>query len=71
VIGIEENTALRVEDGRATVRGAGRVKLFRRDQPQCWFTPAQEVPHDRIPLLDGEKQQKPLIPALRRRNTTL
>jgi hypothetical protein len=25
-------------------------------------------PHDRIPLFDGEKQQKPLIPALRRSN---
>ena len=71
VIGIEENTGLRIEDGRATVRGAGRVKLFRRDQPPCWFTPAQEVPCDRIPLFEGEKQQKPLIPALRRRNTTL
>jgi dipeptidase E len=71
VIGIEENTGLRIEDGRATVRGTGRVKLFRRDQPPCWFTPAQEVPCDRIPLFDGEKQQKPLDPALRRRNTTL
>ena len=71
VIGIEENTGLRIEDGRATVRGAGRVKLFRRDQPPCWFTPAQEVPCDRIPLFEGEKQQKPLIAALRRRNTTL
>ena len=71
VIGIEENTALRIENGRATVRGTGRVKLFRRDQPPCWFTPAQEVPCDRIPLFEGEKQQKPLIAALRRRNTTL
>jgi hypothetical protein len=25
----------------------------------------------RIPLFDGEKQQKPLIPALRKRNTIL
>jgi dipeptidase E len=49
VIGIEENTALRVEDGRATVRGAGRVKLFRRDQPPCWFAPGQEVPLDKKP----------------------
>jgi len=46
VIGIEENTALCVEDGRATVRGAGRVKLFRRDQPPCWFAPGQQVPLD-------------------------
>ena len=44
VIGIEENTGLRIEDGRATVRGAGRVKLFRRDQPPCGFAPGQEVP---------------------------
>jgi dipeptidase E len=44
VIGIEENTALRIEDGRATVRGAGRVKLFHRDQPPRWFAPGQEVP---------------------------
>jgi hypothetical protein len=71
VIGIEENTGLRIEKGHATVRGTGRVKLFRRDQPPCWFTPAQEVSCDRISLLDGEKQQKPLIPALRRRNMTL
>jgi dipeptidase E len=44
VIGIEENTALRIEDGRATVRGAGRVKLFHRDQPPRWFAPGREVP---------------------------
>ena len=44
VIGIEENTGLRIEDGRATVRGTGRVKLFRRDQPPCGFAPGQEVP---------------------------
>jgi dipeptidase E len=43
VIGIEENTALRLKNGRATVRGGGRVKLFRRDQPPCWFAPGQEV----------------------------
>jgi uncharacterized oligopeptide transporter (OPT) family protein len=46
VIGIEENTALRIEDGRATVRGAGRVKLFRRGQPPYCFAPDQEVPLD-------------------------
>jgi dipeptidase E len=49
VIGIEENTALRVEDGRATVRGGGRVKVFRRDQTPCWFAPGQELPLDETP----------------------
>jgi dipeptidase E len=49
VIGIEENTALRLKNGRATVRGAGRVKLFRRDQPPCWFAPSQEVPLNEKP----------------------
>jgi dipeptidase E len=44
VIGIEENTALHVEDGRAIIRGAGRVKLFRRDEPPRWFAPGQQVP---------------------------
>jgi dipeptidase E len=44
VIGIEENTALRIENGRATVRGAGRAKLFCRGQPPRWFAPGQEVP---------------------------
>jgi dipeptidase E len=44
VIGIEEKTALRIEDGRATVRGVGRVKLFRRGQPPCYFAPGQEMP---------------------------
>jgi dipeptidase E len=44
VIGIEENTALRIEDGRATVRGTGSIKLFRRDQPPCWFAPDQQLP---------------------------
>jgi dipeptidase E len=44
VIGIEENTALRIEEGRATVRGTGRIKFFRRDHPPCWFAPGQQVP---------------------------
>jgi dipeptidase E len=49
VIATEENTALRIENGRATVRGAGRVKLFRRGRPPCWFVPGQEVPFEREP----------------------
>jgi dipeptidase E len=49
VIGIEEDTALRIENGRATVRGAGRVKLFRRDQPPCWFAPGQQLALDEKP----------------------
>jgi len=46
VIGIEENTSLRIEEGHATVCGAGRVKLFCRDQPPRWFGPGQELPLD-------------------------
>jgi dipeptidase E len=49
VIGIEENTALRIENGRAIVRGAGRVRLFHRGQPPRWFAPGQEVPFEREP----------------------
>jgi dipeptidase E len=49
VIGIEENTALRIENGHATVCGAGRVKLFRRDQPPCWFAPGQQLALDEKP----------------------
>jgi hypothetical protein len=36
-----------------------------------FFTGDARLPCHRIPLFDGEKQQKPLIPALRRRNTIL
>lgn len=37
VAGIEEGTLVRVEDGVATVLGAGRVKLFRRGRDPEWY----------------------------------
>jgi dipeptidase E len=37
VVGIEEGTGVRVEDGVATVVGGGRVKLFRRGESPWWF----------------------------------
>jgi dipeptidase E len=37
VLGIEEGTAVRVEDGIAVVQGHGRVKLFQRGEPPRWF----------------------------------
>jgi dipeptidase E len=37
VVGIEEGTLIRVEDGDATVAGAHGVKLFRRGQEPVWF----------------------------------
>ena len=36
VVAIEEGTMVRVEGERATVRGAARVKVFRRGQPPAW-----------------------------------
>jgi dipeptidase E len=36
VVGIEEGTMVRVEGGTATVRGTGRVKVFRRQQVPAW-----------------------------------
>lgn len=43
VVGIEEGTAVRVEDGVATVAGGGRVKLFRRGQPPRWVATGERV----------------------------
>jgi dipeptidase E len=37
VVGIEEGAMVRIERGLATVRGTGRVKLFRRGQPSIWL----------------------------------
>ncbi len=37
VLGIEEATGIRVEEGRATVVGSGRVRLFRHDAAPVWF----------------------------------
>jgi dipeptidase E len=44
VVGIEEGTAVRVEDGRATVAGGGRVKVFRRGEPARWIAAGAPVP---------------------------
>lgn len=44
VVGIEEGTLVRVEDGRATVLGRGRVKYFERGRPPRWFGPGEALP---------------------------
>jgi dipeptidase E len=44
VVGIEEGTLLRVEDGVVTVRGRGRVKVFARGEAPRWFTDGERVP---------------------------
>ena len=43
VAGVEESTAIRVDDGVATVHGTGRVKLFRRGRPPQWFAPGERL----------------------------
>jgi len=44
VAGIEEGTCVRVEEGVATVRGRGRVKLFARGELPRWFADGQRLP---------------------------
>jgi dipeptidase E len=44
VVGIEEETMVRVEDGAATVVGRRRVKLFRVGQVPQWFTAGERLP---------------------------
>jgi dipeptidase E len=44
VVGIEEGTMVRVEDGRATVRGTGRTKLFRRGHAPVWVPAGALLP---------------------------
>jgi dipeptidase E len=44
VVGIEEGTCVRVEDGAVTVRGRGRVKLFTRGEPARWFADGERLP---------------------------
>jgi dipeptidase E len=43
VVGIEEETMVRVEDGVATVLGQRRVALFRVGQPVAWFSPGERL----------------------------
>ena len=43
VVGVEEGTMLRVEGGRVTVAGTGRVKLFQQSREPRWFVAGQEV----------------------------
>jgi dipeptidase E len=44
VVGIEEQTMVRVVDGAATVLGQGRVKLFRVGTRPEWFADGQQLP---------------------------
>jgi dipeptidase E len=44
VLGIEEGTAVRVENGATTVVGGGRVKVFRPGAPSRWFGAGDAVP---------------------------
>jgi dipeptidase E len=44
VVGIEEETMVRVEDGVATVRGQRRVKLFRVGQEPQWLAAGERLP---------------------------
>lgn len=44
VLGIEEGTCVRIDDGEAIVRGRGRVKLFQRDAPPRWFKDGDRIP---------------------------
>lgn len=43
VLAIEEDTSVRIEDGQATVTGAGRARLFRRDKIPEWFGSGQTL----------------------------
>jgi len=43
VVGIEEGTLLRVEDGVATVLGRGRVKAFARGREPRWYGAGERV----------------------------
>ena len=44
VLGIEEQTMVRVENGAATVMGRGRVKVFRRGAEPVWFAAGARLP---------------------------
>jgi dipeptidase E len=44
VVGIEEGTMVRVQDGVTTVVGRNRVKLFRRGEEPRWFRAGDRLP---------------------------
>jgi dipeptidase E len=44
VVGIEEETMVRMEDGVSTVLGRNRVKLFPRGEDPKWFRPGERLP---------------------------
>ncbi len=44
VVGIEEGAMVRVEDGRAAVRGTTRAKLFRRGETPVWVPAGAPLP---------------------------
>jgi dipeptidase E len=44
VVGIEEETMIRFEDGVATVLGQRHVKLFRPGRPPRWVTAGERIP---------------------------
>jgi dipeptidase E len=44
VVGMEEETMVRVDDGVATVLGKRRVKLFRVGKDPQWFAPGKKLP---------------------------
>jgi dipeptidase E len=44
VVGLEEGTMLRVEGESALVRGAGRVRVFRRGRDPVWVAAGDQLP---------------------------
>lgn len=44
VLGLEEGSAVQVDDGIATARGAARVRLFRRGEAPVWLPTGGTVP---------------------------
>jgi dipeptidase E len=44
LLAIEEETAVRIEGGHASVVGSGRVRLFQPDAEPMWFATGQTLP---------------------------
>ncbi|HVA65381.1 MAG TPA: dipeptidase PepE [Elusimicrobiota bacterium] len=44
VLGIEEGSWVQVENGRATLEGQSRAKLFRRGAPSQWLKAGEDLP---------------------------